>query len=286
MAGFLIGLVVIPIIIGVLGIRIVRPTHRGLIERFGKYNRFAAPGFNWVIPGLETLIPVNITECMVDVEPQDIITKDNLNARVDLMVYYKIREDEENVKRSVYNVDNFQRQIVSLAQTTARNVIGDMRFVQVNNQRNELNTSLAKVLDKESDNWGVRIVRVELKEITPPGDVQATMNTVIKAENEKIAAIDFATATETKADGQRRSEIKQAEGIKQANILKAEGEATAIKLVNEAAEKYFVGNAKELKKLEVTQKSLEKNSKIILTENGITPQIIVGNLPIEKEEAE
>lgn len=141
-------------------------------------------------------------------------------------------------------------------------------------------------MEHETRDWGITIVRVELKEIEPPPDVQETMNMVIKAENDKQSAIDFANARETKADGERRASIKQAEGVKQALILKAEGEAEAIRkvadarakeieLVNVAAEKYFIGNAKDLKKLEITQASLEKNSKIVLTEKGISPTLVL-----------
>jgi len=265
------------------GIRIIRPTERGLVERFGKYHKFANAGFYWIIPVIDRLIKVNITESLADVKPQDIITKDNLNARVDLMVYYKVRPDEVNVKRSVYNVENFVYQIVSLAQTTARNVIGDMKFIDVNNKRNILNVSLAEVLDKESDAWGVQIVRVELKEITPPSDVQATMNMIIKANNEKEAATDFATASETRADGERRAEIKKAEGIGKSKRIIADANAYKIQIENEAAEKYFVGNAQKLKALEVTLGSLENNTKIVLTEKGINPTIILGNIPTKEE---
>jgi len=206
------------------------------------------------------------------------ITKDNLNAKVDLVVYYKVKPTGEDVKKAFYNVDNVEAQIISLAQTTARNCIGDMVFRDVNSQRNKLNLELAKILDNESDAWGIQIVRVELKEITPPRDVQETMNRVIKAENEKDAAIDFATAEETRADGIKRAKIKEAEGQKQASVLVAEGQAKAFKMINES----FKGNAKELKKLEVTENSLKRNSKIILTEKGINPSLIIGNLPIEK----
>lgn len=278
---------VIPGIIAVIffaGIRIIRPTERGIVERLGKYNHFANQGFNWVIPIIDRMIQVNITERMADVQPQDIITKDNLNARVDLVVYYKVRDDEKNVKASVYNVDDFESQIISLAQTTARNVIGDMKFIDVNNQRNTLNSELAKVLDKESDAWGVQIVRVELKEIRPPEDVQETMNTIIKASNEKEAASDFATAAETRADGERRAAIKKAEGIGQGKKIVADANAYKIKIENEAAKKYFVGNAQKLKQLEVTQASLQNNSKIILTEKGIKPTILLGNIPTTKGE--
>jgi regulator of protease activity HflC (stomatin/prohibitin superfamily) len=108
------------------------------------------------------------------------------------------------------------------------------------------------------------IVRTELKEIDPPKDVQETMNKVVKAENEKVAALDFADAVERQADGEKRAEIKKAEGIKQAKILAAEGEAEAIRLVNEAANTYFVGNAQLLRKLQALEKALSENAKIVI----------------------
>jgi regulator of protease activity HflC (stomatin/prohibitin superfamily) len=246
------------------GIRIIRPTNRGLIERLGKYARFATPGFHWIFPGIEKMFRVNITEQMVDAEPQEIITNDNLNARVDAQVYFKVKEDEENVKRSQYNVYNYQLQIVNLARTTLRNIIGTMTLKSANSERSRINTELLKTLSTETSNWGIDVVRTELKEIDPPKDVQETMNKVVKAENEKIAAIDFATATETAADGQKRAEIKKAEGIKQAHILKAEGEAQAIKLVNEAANKYFVGNAQVLRRIQMAEEALRSNTKVVV----------------------
>ena len=283
MGYIIIGLTVMAILFFFLGIRIIRPTHRGAIETLGKYKRFRNAGFVWVIPIIQKLIQVNITERLANVRPLDMITKDNLNARVDLMVYYKIKPTEENLKKALYNVDDVDFQIVSLAQTTARNIIGGMAFKDVNNKRGELNTALAKILDKETQEWGISIVRVELREITPPDDVQETMNRVIKAENEKDAAQDFATAKETEADGTKRANIKEAEGIAEGKIIVARAEALRIKLVNESADKYFKGNAVKLKQLDVTQNSLAENSKIILTEKGITPQLIIGELPIGKK---
>ena len=114
------------VLIFILGIRIIRPTHRGLIERLGKYNRFSNPGFHWIIPLIERMFQVNTTEQMVDAEPQEIITNDNLNARVDAQVYFKVKNDEESVKSSQYNVNNYQWQIVNLARTTLRNIIGTL----------------------------------------------------------------------------------------------------------------------------------------------------------------
>ena len=120
-------------------------------------------------------------------------------------------------------------------------------------------------------------MRTELKEIDPPKDVQETMNKVVRAENEKVAAVDFATATETEADGERRAQIKRAEGIKQSNILAAQGEAQAIQLVNEAAEKYFVGNAQLLRKLEAMEKALENNAKIVVPA-GVDLVAVIGEM--------
>lgn len=267
------------------GIRIVRPTHRGLVERLGRYRRFALPGFNWIIPVIDRLYQVNTTEQMVDALPQEIITNDNLNARVDAQVYFKVKSDEENVKKSQYNVNNYQYQIVNLARTTLRNIIGTMTLKSANSERSRINSELLKTLCSETSSWGIDIVRTELKEIDPPKDVQETMNKVVKAENEKIAAVDFATAKETEADGQKRAEIKKAEGIKQARILAAEGEAQAIRLVNEAANQYFIGNAQLLRKLQTLEVALKDNAKVVLPQGSELVNVIgelAGVVPIRK----
>jgi len=128
------------------GIRIVRPTHRGLIERFGKYNRFAGAGFHWIIPVIEKMYRVNITETMVDAEPQEIITNDNLNARVDAQVYFKVKEDEDSIKASQYHVNRYQWQIVNLARTTLRNIIGTLTLKSANSERGKINSELHKTL--------------------------------------------------------------------------------------------------------------------------------------------
>jgi len=259
---FFIGAVVLFLFL--IGIRIVRPTHRGLVERLGKYNRFAQPGFHWVFPMIERMLKINVTEQMVDAQPQEIITNDNLNASVDAQVYFKVKNDEESVKSSQYNVNDYQYQIVNLARTTLRNIIGTLTLKSANSERDKINGDLLTTLANETKSWGMEIVRTELKEIDPPQDVQETMNKVVKAENEKIAALDYANAKEREADGTKRAEIKKAEGIRQGKILQAEGEAEAIRLVNEAANKYFIGNAQILKKLETVENSLRNNAKIVV----------------------
>jgi len=163
------------------GVRIVRPTHRGLIETFGKYTKFATPGFHWIIPVIQRLYKVNVTEQMVNADPQVIITNDNLNATVDAQVYFKIDYDEQSVKNSIYNVNNYQVQIVSLARTTLRNIIGTLSLKSANSERGRINTDLLETLKTETKNWGIDIMRTELKVIDPPQDVQETMNKVVKA---------------------------------------------------------------------------------------------------------
>jgi regulator of protease activity HflC (stomatin/prohibitin superfamily) len=196
--------------------------------------------------------------------------------------------------KSVYEVNNVDNQLDTLARTTARNVIGTLMFKDVNSERNELNKRLQVILSKETVNWGVEVLKVELKDVVPPTDVQETMNKVIKASNEKEAAVDFATARETEADGVKRAAIKESEGRKQSQILEAEGlakskvivataEAERIKLVNQSAQKYFTGNAQKLKQMDVTQASLESNSKIILSDKGINPQLLIGDLPVKSK---
>ncbi|MBP6874701.1 MAG: SPFH/Band 7/PHB domain protein [Candidatus Eisenbacteria bacterium] len=273
------------VFIFLLGIRIVRPTHRGLVERFGKYHHFANPGFHWIIPAVDRLFQINTTEQMVDAAPQEIITNDNLNALVDAQIYFRIKSDEESVKNSQYNVNRVTYQIVNLARTTLRNIIGTLTLKSANSERGRINDELVRVLIKETTHWGIDIVRAELKQIDPPKDVQETMNKIVKAENEKISAIDFATAAETAADGEKRAAIKKAEGIRQARILAAEGEAEAIRLVNEAANKYFVGNAQLLKRLETMENSLKANTKVVVPGNAELVNVIgdlAGLVPLER----
>jgi regulator of protease activity HflC (stomatin/prohibitin superfamily) len=250
----------------------------------GKYQKLAQPGFHWIIPIVDRMFQVNITEQMIDAEPQEIITNDNLNARVDAQVYFRVKSDEDSVKGSTYDVNDYSWQIVNLARTTLRNIIGTLTLKSANSERGRINKELHETLHKETKSWGIEIIRTELKEIDPPTDVQETMNKVVKAENEKIAAIDFATAAETVADGVKRAKIKEAEGYKQAQILHAEGEAEAIKLVNEAADKYFIGNAQMLRKLEAMENALQNNTKIIVPDGSDLVNVVgemAGILPIK-----
>jgi len=265
------------------GIRIVRPVEVGIVEFLGKYSKTANAGFIWIAPVLHKMHKINITERRVDIEPQSIITRDKLNAEVDGIVYYKVSD----AQKAIYNVNDFELSVPSLAKTTLRAVIGKMTLTEANENRDTINEEVEKILDLEVSKWGINVVRVELQRIEPPADVQMAMNQVVKAENEKIAALDLATAIETQADGERRAQIKKAEGIAAAIKLKAAADGAAIKIVNEAAEKYFVGNAQLLKKLETVSEALRDNSKIIVPSDSDLVNVISdlagATVPITKQ---
>jgi regulator of protease activity HflC (stomatin/prohibitin superfamily) len=243
-----------------LGVKILRPVEVGIVEFLGRYSKTASAGFNWIIPFLSKMYRINITERRVDIDAQSIITKDKLNAVVDGVVYYRVEE----AQNAIYKVENYGTSVPSLAKTTLRAVIGKMTLTEANENRDQINLEVEKILSKEVTKWGIDVVRVELQRIEPPDDVQDAMNKVVKAENEKIAALDLATAIETKADGERRAEIKKAEGIAAAIRLKADADGDAIKTVNVAAEEYFIGNAQLLKRLETVSEALKDNTKIIV----------------------
>ena len=275
------------------GIRIVRPIETGLIERLGRFTKNADQGFHWIIPVVDRMVKVNITERMVDVQPQEVITKDKLNAIVDAVVYYQIKD----VKKSVYNVDDHKRQLTSLARTTLRAVIGKLSLTEANENRDEINSKVETVLDKETNSYGVEVLRVEIQKIEPPKDVQVAMNQVVKAEQEKIAATDFANATETKADGDRRAEIKKAEGVKQGLVLRAEGEAQAIvkvadakakeiEVVNTSINKFFKEDAQVYKKLETTAESMKNGTKFVIDSKSNIMNVmsdVAGVVPVKKK---
>ncbi len=284
-------------LIFLLGIRIVRPTELGVIERLGKYTKTANQGFHWIFPIIYRMTKINVTEQMVDVEPQTVITRDKLNTVVDAVVYYQIKD----VVKSIYNVDNHKVQLTSLARTTLRAVIGKMTLTEANENRDEINTKVESILGKETLSYGVEVLRVEIQTLEPPQDVQEAMNQVVKAEQEKISARDLANAAETRADGDRRAEIKKAEGIKQSLILQSEGRAQAIikvaaaraneiQVVNESINKYFKNEAQVYKKLETTAQSLESGSKYVIDSKSNIMNVIsdvagVAPLPVNKPSA-
>ena len=222
----LIVMAVVIVIFASTGVRVVRPYQKGVIERLGKYMRTAGSGITLIIPLLDTMLKVDMRENVVDVPPQEVITKDNVVVTVDAVVYY---EATDPVKL-VYNVANFYIAATKLAQTNLRNVIGEMQLDESLTSREKINAALRQILDDATDKWGVRVVRVELQRIEPPVDVTEAMHRQMKAERDRRATI-------LEAEGDKQAAVTRAEGQKQSAILEAEGQARAIKEVADA-EKY------------------------------------------------
>ena len=258
-------------------IRIVRPTEKGLVERLGKYRRFVEGGVTFLFPFVDRIIKVNITERMTPVQRQDVITRDKVFMGVDAVVFYRIKPDEVSVKASQYNVANFAAQIDTLARTVLRDIIGGMDMSVANTSRPIINTSLKTALDEQTEKWGIEIVRAEIKDLEPPKELIISMESVLKADNDRQAAEKTAIAQATLASGQKNAAIQVAEGQKQAAILQAEGQKTAsieiaegdaqaTKLRNEALTTYFKDNAIVFKQLDTITSSLQNNTKIIVPE--------------------
>jgi regulator of protease activity HflC (stomatin/prohibitin superfamily) len=258
-------------------LRIVRPTEKGLVERFGKYRRFVQGGITFLVPFVDRIIKVNTTERMTPVQRQDVITKDKVFMGVDAVVFYKIKPDETSVKASQYNVANFADQIDTLARTVLRDIIGSMDMAIANTSRPVINSSLKTALDEQTEKWGIEIIRAEIKDLEPPKDLIISMESVLKADNERQAAEKTAIAQATLASGEKNAAIQVAEGQKQAAILQAEGQKTATitiaegdaqatKLRNEALTTYFKDSAVVFKQLDTIATALQNNTKIIVPE--------------------
>ena len=222
--GFIvIALIALIIAYVVLGLKIVRQHEQGLVERFGKYKETLDPGLQLIVPFIERIRRVDMREIVVDVPPQEVITKDNVVVTVDAVVYYQATDPV----KLVYNVQNFVLAATKLAQTNLRNVVGDLDLDDALTSRERINAQLREILDEATDVWGTKVVRVEIQRIDPLADVTQAMHRQMKAERDRRAIV-------TEAEGDKRSKILQAEGVKASRILEAEGQAEAIKQVAEA----------------------------------------------------
>jgi regulator of protease activity HflC (stomatin/prohibitin superfamily) len=210
------------IVIGA-GLKIVSQFEKGLVERFGRYDRTVDPGLRWIWPFIERIHRVDMREQVVDVPPQEVITEDNVVVTVDAVVYYRATDP----MKLRYNVANFMLAATKLAQTNLRNIVGDMDLDEALTSREAINTQLRQVLDEATDVWGTQVVRVEIQRIDPPPDVTEAMHRQMKAERDRRAIV-------TEAEGDKRAAILRAEGVKESRILEAQGQAQAIREVADA----------------------------------------------------
>lgn len=266
--------------------RIVKQYEKGLVLRLGQYRNTVGSGLTFLVPVIEDMITVDMRERVINVEPQKVITKDNVSVTVDAVIYYRISDPV----KATFEVQNFGYAATTLAQTNLRNLIGDKSLDETLTARDTINSNLRAVLDEATNTWGVRITRVEVQKIDPPADITEAMSRQMKAERDKRAAI-------LESEGVKQSQILQAEGVKQSEILRAEGdaqakitraqaEAQAIQLVSNAAESHFRERAEVSKKLDVLREVLANQTKFVLPSNSDLLNVLglddKGVLPIKR----
>lgn len=226
MAPAIIGLAVVALLIFFLAsqsLKTVKQWEMGIVERFGQFRTLKGPGLNFILPFVDSMTKVDMREHVVDVPPQEVITKDNVVVTVDAVVYYQ-PTDPQKLK---YNIANFILAATKLAQTNLRNVVGSMSLDDALTSRDHINTQLREILDDATDPWGTKVVRVEIQRVEPPPDVTDAMHRQMKAERIRRAVV-------LEAEGDKRSKILQSEGVRESAILRAQGEAEAIKEVADA----------------------------------------------------
>lgn len=234
-------LILIVMIIAIRSVRIVKQARVGIVMRLGKFNKEAKTGIHILIPFVDSMAyMIDLRERVVDFPPQPVITKDNVTMQIDTVVYYKITDP----KSYVFEIANPISAIENLTATTLRNIIGDLDLDETLTSRDLINTRMRTILDEATDIWGIKVNRVELKNIMPPKDIQAAMEkqmraererreSILQAEGEKQSKILIAEGEKQsailRAEAKKEAMIREAEGDRQSQILRAEGEAEAIK---------------------------------------------------------
>ena len=258
----------------------LKPYERGIQETLGKYSNFVMPGMGFQIPFVHLIRVRDIREHTMDIPPQAVITKDNVEIMVDGVMWVRPASDEESIKRTFYNIDDWRRAVIQLAMTNLRQEFGDLTLDESLVARERIAHNLESVLNKFAEEWGLKVSKVEIMLIDPPDDIKQAMHKQKTAEQERRAMRLLATGEFEAAEQHKLATIQRAEGDKEAAIMVAEGKAQAIKLVNEAAQQYFCGNAQVLKQMEMTENALRDNAKIVITEEGISPTLLLGSLPV------
>lgn len=261
-------------------IYVMRPYERGVQETFGEYSGFVTSGLGFQIP-LGQLVRVrDVREHTMEIHPQPVITKDNVEIRVDGILWVRPGSDEESIKRTFYHIDNWRKAVIQLAMTNLRQEFGELTLDESLVAREQIATALQTALNGFTQDWGLKVSKVEIRLIDPPEDIKRAMHKQKTAEQERRAMRLLATGEFEAAEQQKLATIQRAEGEREAAINIAEGKARAIELFNEAAQRHFQGNAQLLKQMEMTENALRENATVVLTEHGVTPTLLLGSLPV------
>ena len=258
----------------------LRPFERGIQETLGRYTRLVMPGLGFQFPIIHIVRVRDIREHTMDIHPQSVITKDNVEIQVDGIMWVRPAVEEEAIKRTFYNIDDWKRAIIQLAMTNLRQEFGDLTLDESLVAREKIATNLQRILNAFATEWGLTVSKVEIRLIDPPEDIKKAMHKQKTAEQERRSMRLLATGEFEASEQRKLATIQLAEGEREAVIQVAQGKAEAIRLVNEAAHQYFIGNAQTLKQMEVIETSLRENAKVVITENGISPTLLLGNLPV------
>jgi regulator of protease activity HflC (stomatin/prohibitin superfamily) len=258
----------------------LRPFERGIQETLGRYTRFVMPGFGFQLPVVHVIRVRDIREHTMDIHPQSVITKDNVEILVDGIMWVRPAIEEEAIKRTFYNIDDWKRAIIQLAMTNLRQEFGDLTLDESLVARETIATNLQRILNASAVEWGLTVSKVEIRLIDPPEDIKKAMHKQKTAEQERRSMRLLATGEFEASEQKKLATIQLAEGEREAVIQVAQGKAKAIRLVNEAAHQYFIGNAQTLKQMEMIETSLRENAKIVITEHGISPTLLLGDLPV------
>jgi len=256
------------------------PYERGIQETLGRYTRFVLPGLGFQLPFFQMVRVRDVREHTMDIESQPVITKDNVEIQVDGIMWVRPQVEEDAIKRTFYNIDDWKLAIVQLAMTNLRQEFGDLTLDESLVAREKIASNLQRILNEYATEWGLTVSKVEIRLIDPPEDIKKAMHKQKTSEQERRAMRLLATGEFEAAEQQKLAMIQRAEGEREASIRVAEGRAEAIRLVNEAAEKYFVGNAQVMKQIEMMENALKDNAKVVLTEHGINPTLFLGDLPV------
>jgi len=260
------------------GIKIVPQQQAWIVERLGKYHRTLYAGLNFIVPYIDTIkAKLSLKEQVLDIEKQEVITRDNVLVKIDAVAYYQITDP----RKAFYNIENLEYAIIQTIQTTLRDIVGGMDLDDILQSREKINAKIKEVLQGVADDWGVLIKRTEVKEIEPPKNIVEAMSKLIEADRSKKAMI-------TEAEGKKQAQVLEAEGFKLAKMQEAEAierlgqaQANAIKFVKEA-----IGNGELASKYLIGDKIAENFEKVASSENAkvvVLPSSVEGVLDVIKE---